>query len=113
MSAPKFRLGNLTAIVDLNDGQIDGPVHEIMDLEPIEDKFKAFRWRTRVIDGHDFSQILSALAEAKKRPDEPLAILARTVKGKGVSFMEHVIDWHGKAPTKEEADRAVAEVTRG
>ncbi|HVE14561.1 MAG TPA: transketolase [Elusimicrobiota bacterium] len=112
MAAPKFKLGNLTAIVDLNNGQIDGHVKEIMDLDPIEDKFKSFRWRTRVIDGHDFDQILPALEEAKKPSDVPLAILARTVKGKGVSFMENVIDWHGKAPTKEEADRAVAEIQK-
>lgn len=112
MAAPKFKLGNLTVIADLNNGQIDGPVKEIMDLDPIEDKFKSFRWRTRVIDGHDLGQILSALEEAKKSPDAPLAILARTVKGKGVSFMEHQIDWHGKAPSKDEADRAVAEIQK-
>lgn len=113
MSAPKFELGNLTAIVDLNGGQIDGPVKEVMDLEPVEDKFKAFRWQTRVIDGHDFKQIVPALEEARRPRKAPLAILARTVKGKGVSFMENSIDWHGKAPTKDEAGRALAEILRG
>jgi transketolase len=110
MAAPKFGLGNLTMIVDLNGGQIDGPVSEVMDIAPMADKLRAFRWETREIDGHDFKQILDALAWARAMKDKPAAILARTVKGKGVSFMEGVIDWHGKAPTKDEADRAVREI---
>jgi len=110
MSAPKFKLGNMTAILDWNNGQIDGPVDEIMPLDPVEDKFKAFGWETKVIDGHDFSQIDEALTWAKKDTQTPSVILAKTVKGKGVSFMEHQIGWHGVAPKKEEADRAIKEI---
>lgn len=110
MSAPKFKQGNLTAIVDANGGQIDGPVEEIMNLHPLADKFRAFNWKTLEIDGHDFDQIRGALKTAKESKDTPVAIIARTVKGKGVSFMEHNIDWHGKGPTKEEADKAVSEI---
>lgn len=113
MSAPKFGLANLTAIVDYNGGQIDGPVREVMDLEPLAEKFRAFNWKVREIDGHDFAQIVPALEEARAERQAPVAIIARTVKGKGVSFMEHNIDWHGKAPTKDEADRAVEEIERG
>ena len=110
MAAPQLKLGNLSMIADLNGGQIDGPVAEVMDLEPLSDKLKAFRWDVRVIDGHDFKQILDALEWAAAAKDRPVAILAKTVKGKGVSFMEGVIDWHGKAPNKDEADRAVREI---
>jgi transketolase len=113
MSAKKFGLGNLTAIVDLNGGQIDGPVREVMDLEPIADKFRAFGWGTAEIDGHDFQQITDALAHAAQKRHGPAVILSRTVKGKGVSFMEGKAEWHGKAPTREEADRAVEELSRG
>lgn len=113
MSAPKFRLANLTAIVDYNGGQIDGPVSEVMDLEPLADKFRAFNWKVREIDGHDFAQIVPALEAARAEREAPVAIIARTVKGKGVSFMEHNIDWHGKAPSQDEADRAVKEIERG
>lgn len=110
MSAPKFKLSNLTAIVDYNGGQIDGPVSEIMDLHPLADKFRAFNWKTLEIDGHDFTQIREALTRAQEEKERPVAIIAKTIKGKGVSFMEGNIAWHGKAPSKEEADKAVAEV---
>ena len=110
MSAPKFKLGNLTAIVDFNNGQIDGPTSEVMDIEPLKSKLEAFRWEVREIDGHDLNAIECALAETRKPRERPLAIVARTVKGKGVSFMEHSIDWHGKSPKKDEADRAVQEI---
>ena len=114
MAAPKFKLDNLTAILDWNNGQIDGPVREIMDIEPVLEKFQAFRWRTAVIDGHDHGQILKALTAAREGSEgSPLAIIAKTVKGKGVSFMEHAIDWHGKSPNKGEADRAVSEIENG
>ncbi|MFH1724696.1 MAG: transketolase [Elusimicrobiota bacterium] len=110
MSAPKFALGNLTAIVDQNGLQIDGPVKEIMDVDPLVDKFAAFRWETLSIDGHDLGQITEALEAAGRERSAPLAIVAKTVKGKGVSFMENAVGWHGKAPGKEEADRAVSEI---
>ncbi len=110
MSAPKFGLDNLIAIVDCNGGQIDGPVDKIMPLEPLAGKIQSFNWDTQVIDGHELDAIEGALAAARKAGGRPHAILAKTVKGKGVSFMEHVIDWHGKAPKKDEADKAVAEL---
>jgi len=112
MSAPKFKLDNLTVIIDHNNGQIDGPVSEVMSIEPVADKLESFGWHTKTIDGHDFAQIQQALSWAKAA-DGPRAVHAKTVKGKGVSFMENVIDWHGKAPKKEEADKAVAEILHG
>jgi transketolase len=112
MSAPKFKLDNLTVIIDHNNGQIDGPVNEVMDIEPLADKFKAFQWEVLKIDGHDFAQIEKALAQAQKAKG-PLVIIAKTIKGKGVSFMENNIGWHGVAPKKDEADKAVAELRRG
>ena len=113
MSAPKFKLDNLIVILDHNNGQIDGPVTEIMNIEPVKDKFESFGWDTLSIDGHDLGQIDSALEKAQKAKGRPLAILAKTVKGKGVSFMEHNISWHGSAPKKADADKAVAEILRG
>ena len=113
MSAPKFRLDNLVAVVDHNNGQIDGSVNEIMDLEPLADKFKAFNWNTLAMDGHDLDAIRAAFEAAGKAAGRPTAIIAKTVKGKGVSFMENVIGWHGVAPTKDEADRAVKEILNG
>lgn len=113
MAAPKFKLDNLVAIVDYNGGQIDGPVSEVLDLEPLADKIRAFNWRTLVIDGHDFASIESAFAEVGKPDGRPVAIVAKTKKGKGVSFMEHPYEWHGKAPNKEEAARALQELSHG
>ncbi|MBI5595878.1 MAG: transketolase [Elusimicrobia bacterium] len=113
MAAPKFKLDNLVAVVDYNGGQIDGQVKEVMDLEPLADKVRAFNWHTLVIDGHDLSAIEAAYAEAAKTKGRPTAIIARTVKGKGVSFMEGDIGWHGKGPSKDEADRAVKEILNG
>jgi transketolase len=112
MSAPKFELDNLTVIIDHNNGQIDGPVDQVMDIEPLTDKLESFKWQVVKIDGHDLGAIEKALAQAKKAKG-PFAIVAKTVKGKGVSFMEHNIGWHGVAPKKDEADKAVAEITRG
>jgi len=110
MSAAKFKLGNLVCILDYNRGQIDGPVHEVMDIEPIAQKFRAFNWNVLEIDGHNFYELVLALNQAEREQDKPTCIIAHTVKGKGVSFMEGVIDWHGKSPTKEEADKAIAEI---
>lgn len=113
MSAPKFGLDNLTAIVDANNGQIDGPVNEVMDIEPLKEKFLAFKWDVVTIDGHNLDQIEKAFKEVRTVKGRPQVIIARTVKGKGVSFMEHAIAWHGSAPKKEDADRAVAEINGG
>jgi len=110
MSAPKFGLGNLVCILDYNKAQIDGYVREVMPIEPIADKWKSFGWHVISINGHDFEQIFDAFDEARSVHDRPTFILADTVKGKGVSFMENVVDWHGKAPKPEEADKAVAEI---
>jgi transketolase len=110
MAAPKFKLDNLTLIVDSNNGQIDGHVTEIMPLEPLADKLKSFNWDTRVIDGHDLGAIDAALAAVKAVKGQPQAIVAKTVKGKGVSFMENNIAWHGKAPNKQECELALKEI---
>jgi transketolase len=109
MSAAKYKLNNLVAILDSNGGQIDGRVSDVMPLEPIMDKWKSFGWNCIEIDGHDFPQILAAL-EKSRSSDRPTFILAHTVKGKGVSFMEGKIEWHGVAPKREEADRAIQEI---
>ena len=114
MSAPKFKLDNLIAIVDHNNGQIDGPVNEVMNIEPLTDKLRAFNWEVQLIDGHDLEAIENALTRAWASKDgRPQAIVAKTVKGKGVSFMENNIAWHGNAPKKEDADKAITEITNG
>jgi transketolase len=114
MSAPKFELSNLVVILDSNGGQIDGPVEKVMPMAPIVDKWKAFRWNVMEINGHDMSEILSALEKARKAHEEgskqPVFILAHTVKGKGVSFMENKIEWHGVAPKPDELARAKTEI---
>jgi len=114
MSAPKFKLDNLIAIVDHNNGQIDGPVTEVMNIEPLTDKLKTFNWEVQAVDGHDLDAVEKALAKAWAAKDgKPQAIVAKTVKGKGVSFMEHNIAWHGNAPKKEDADKACMEIKNG
>ena len=110
MSASKFKLDTLTVILDNNNGQIDGHVTEVMNLEPIDAKWRAFNWNVLQIDGHDFEQILEALAKAGEARGRPTLIWARTVKGKGVSFMENDVAWHGTAPNPEQAGRALAEL---
>jgi len=110
LSAPKYNLNNLIAFVDNNNGQIDGYVEEVMDLRPIADKWKAFNWAVHEIDGHDFNQIMGALKAAREEKEKPTMIVARTVKGKGVSFMENNIGWHGKSPNKAEAEKAISEI---
>lgn len=112
MSAPKWGLGNLTAILDFNNSQIDGTMEEVMNLGPIADKIRSFNWNLIELDGHDFEQIDAALAKAKASK-VPSFLIAKTIKGKGVSFMEHQIGWHGKAPNKEEADKACEEIQNG
>lgn len=110
MSAPKFKLNNLICFLDNNNGQIDGRVEEVMDLRPIADKWRSFRWAVHEIDGHDFTQILEALHAANRETERPTMIVAKTVKGKGVSFMENNIGWHGVAPNKVELQKALAEL---
>jgi transketolase len=111
LSAPKFQLDNLVAILDYNKGQIDGYVKDVMPIEPIADKWRAFGWHVITVNGHDFEEIIDALDEAKTIDDKPTFIIADTVKGKGVSFMEGEIGWHGKAPDAEQAEQALQELS--
>lgn len=114
LSAPKFGLSNLCAILDANNGQIDGPVSEVMPLEPIRAKWESFGWEVVEIDGHDMEAIRAAYSKfaraAAAGSKKPFFIIARTVKGKGVSFMENNIGWHGVCPKPEERDRAITEI---
>jgi len=110
LSAAHFKIDNLTTIVDCNGIQLSGWTRDIMNLEPFIQKWQAFGWHTIDIDGHDLNQILSACQEAEKMKGKPTIIIARTIKGKGVSFMENNVGFHGKAPTWEEAERALKEL---
>lgn len=113
MAAAHYKLDNVTAFLDHNGYQIDGPVREVMSPEPVAAKWRAFGWHVIEIDGHNLSEILSALAEAKTVRGRPTMIVAETVKGRGVSFMEGQVDWHGVAPKPAERDRALAELGDG
>lgn len=110
MSAAHYGLSNICAIVDNNGLQIDGNNDDVMRVNPIDEKFAAFGWHVQVIDGHDFDQIFQALDKAREEKDKPSVIVAKTHKGKGVSFMEDKAGWHGKAPSEEEAMKAVNEL---
>ena len=110
MAAAKYKLDNLCACVDVNGLQIDGPTAEVMPTEPLDKKFEAFGWHVIKIDGHDFAAIDAAFEEAKTVKGQPTMILAKTVKGKGVSFMENNVGWHGKAPNDEQFQQAKAEL---
>jgi transketolase len=110
LSGAHFGLDNITAMVDNNGIQLSGRTCDIMSLDPLTWKWQAFGWHTTEIDGHDFDQILSAFQEAENQKGMPTVVLARTVKGKGVSFMENNVAFHGKAPTPEEASRALKEL---
>lgn len=110
MFAPRHGLDNLTAILDHNQVQQTGKVAETMPIEPIVAKWTAFNWHVREIDGHDMAQVLDALDEAEMVTGRPTIIVSHTVKGKGVSWMELDASWHGKAPSPEEAERAIAEL---
>jgi len=113
MATAKFSLTNLTAIVDRNRVQLDGPTEEIMPLEPLVDKWKAFNWKTKTIDGHNIEEILEGMRWSKANLKDPSVIIANTIKGKGVSFMENTHEWHGKPPTQEEYERALKELGGG
>lgn len=110
MLAGKERLRNLTVIVDRNNIQIDGFTENIMPLEPLADKFRAFQWHVIDIDGHNIGQFLDAVGEAKAVYERPTVILAHTIPGKGVDFMENKFEWHGKPPNPEEAKIALKEL---
>ena len=110
MSAAKYKLDNLCGIVDVNGLQIDGRTADVMPSEPLDAKFAAFGWSVIKADGHDFDSLRAALAAAKAEKGRPSVILAKTVKGKGVSFMENDPGWHGKAPNAEQYEQAMTEL---
>jgi len=112
MTAAKYKLDNLIFILDRNKIQIDGYTKDIMPLESLKAKYEAFNWFVLETDGNDIEKVLKAIEIAKRVKDQPKVIIARTVPGKGVSFMENDFNWHGKAPSKAEAEKAIAELTK-
>jgi transketolase len=110
MEAAHHHLDNLVGIVDCNRLQIDGPVEEVMRVEPLEEKYWSFGWDVRRIDGHNMEQVVEALESAKSHQGTPIVLLADTVKGKGVSFMENIAGWHGKSPNREELVKGLNEL---
>lgn len=113
MTAAHYRLDNLIAIIDYNKFQIDGPVHEVKNLEPYRKKWIAFGWKVRECDGHDFLSLMDALDWADGVKSHPAVIIAHTIKGKGVSFMENDNRWHGVAPVREDLEKALKELEEG
>lgn len=110
MFAAHYKLDNVTVFLDHNGLQIDGRISDVMSPEPLDEKWRAFGWDVQVIDGHSISAIISALDHAREVKGKPSMIMANTIKGKGVSFMEDAAGWHGVAPKPEEAERALAEL---
>lgn len=110
MFAAKYKLANLTLFVDRNGIQIDGKTENVMPLDPLSEKYRSFNWNTIEIDGHNFDEIRSAVKSARSEYQKPTVIIAHTIPGKGVSFMENDYNWHGKAPNKEEAELALKEL---
>ena len=110
MFAAAKKLNNLTAFIDVNGLQIDGTVEEVNNPLPLDEKFKAFGWNVVVINGHDFAEIAAAVAAAEAEQSRPTVIVCKTVKGKGVSFMENQVGWHGAAPNDEQYETAVSEL---
>jgi len=107
MLGAKERLQNLTVIIDRNNIQIEGYTEDIMPLEPLKQKWESFNWHVQTIDGHNFEDIVNAVGQAQAVFDKPSVIIANTIPGKGVSFMERNFKWHGKAPNKEEGEKAI------
>jgi len=112
MLAGHKKLANLICIYDYNRSQVDGPISEIVDTAPVAEKWRAFNWAVREIDGHAMAEIVEAFAWAQRNTDQPSLILAHTIKGKGVSFMENQVAWHGTAPNAEQAEQALAELAQ-
>jgi transketolase len=110
MTSAQYKLDNLVAILDHNHLQIDGRVEDVMSPEPVDEKFEAFGWNVIKIDGHDYEEIIQAFEKARKCDGKPTIIIAETIKGKGVSYMENVAGWHGSAPNQEQRDLAIAEL---
>lgn len=111
MASCKYKLDNLCVIIDNNNLQIDGTIEKVMSSYPINEKFKSFGFEVICIDGNNIKEILSALDKAKKVKDRPTCIIAKTIKGKGVSFMENKVEWHGKAPNEEQYKIAIEELS--
>ena len=111
MEANKYKLDNLCVIVDNNNLQIDGTIEEVMSPYPIDEKFKSFGFQIIKIDGHNIDEILKAFEVAKNIKDKPVCIIAKTIKGKGVSYMENQVSWHGKAPNEEQYKIAMKELS--
>ena len=111
MFAAHYKLDNLTAFVDFNGLQIDGDITKVMNPTPIDKKFEAFGWNVLVVDGHDFEALEEAIQKAKATKGQPTVIIAKTVKGKGVSFMENQAGWHGSAPNEEQYNQAISELS--
>ena len=110
MFAAHYKLDNVTAFLDFNGLQIDGNIADVMNSNPIDEKFKAFNWNVITIDGHDYDQIRNAIEEAKTVKGKPTIIIAKCIKGKGVSFMENQASWHGSAPNQEQFEQAIKEL---
>lgn len=110
MTSAHYKLNHIIAFLDFNGLQIDGTNEEVMNVNPVDEKFRSFGWNVQVIDGHDVDAIANAIDEAKKSEEKPNMIICKTVKGKGVSFMENVAGWHGTAPNKEQAEQALKEL---
>ena len=111
MFSAHYKLDNLCAFIDWNGLQIDGKVTDVMNPTPLDEKFKAFGWNVIMIDAHDFEQIEAACEAARACKGKPTAVICKSVKGKGVSFMENQVGWHGKAPSKEQYETAIAELS--
>jgi len=110
MAGAHYKLDNLVSFLDHNGLQIDGPINEVLSPEPVADKWRAFGWHVEEIDGHNFAEIIGALQKAREVKGKPTMIVAKTVKGKGVSFMENKVDWHGSAPNAEQTQQALCEL---
>lgn len=110
MAAAHYKLDNVTAVLDYNGLQIDGTTDNVMSSDPLTDKWQAFGWHVIEVDGNDIEALLAALAEAKEVKGKPTILIARTIKGKGVSFMENEVGWHGNAPNAEQAEQALKEL---
>ncbi len=112
MTSSHYKLDNLCLVIDNNNLQIDGKVNEVMSIYPLDEKFKSFGFEVITIDGHNIQKIIQAFEKAKTIKGKPTVIIAKTIKGKGISFMENVADWHGKAPKEEEYNIAIEELNQ-
>ena len=110
MSSSKYKLDNLCVIIDNNNLQIDGTIDEVMSSKPIDDKFRSFGFEIIKIDGHNIEEIKNAFEVAKNVKEKPVCIIAKTIKGKGVKYMENKVDWHGKAPNEDEYKQAIIDI---